>query len=153
MEIGARFQLFCRTAGATRRVIRHGRAESWFVRAHCETRHRLPGHIDADHQVSEFVASGLESAHSANVGNVVQQNKPQPNSLFCSRAAVGRAGIWQRRVWHCASAATFSWGVGVQISFAAMGFVWKTHFCTVPVLATPANAFGIDEASACPAAT
>ena len=156
MEIGVRLQLFCRTAGATRRVIRHGRAESWFVRADCETRRRLPGPIDADHQVANLLQAGL-NLHTgspwATVGDVVQQNKPQPNGLFCSRAAVGRAGIWHRRVWHCASAAIVSRGVEVQISFTAIGFIWKTHFRTVPVLATPANAFGIDEASACPAAT
>ena len=68
-------------------------------------------------------------------------------------AAVGRTRIWQRRGCHGARFIIFSGGVEVHSSFTAMGFIWKAHFCTVPALATPANAFGIDQASAGPAAT
>ena len=68
-------------------------------------------------------------------------------------AAVGRTRIWQRRGWDGARVNIFSEGVGVQSSFTTMRFIWETHFCTVPALATPANAFGIDQASAGPAAT
>ena len=60
---------------------------------------------------------------------------------------------FHQRGWHDVSAAIFSGGVEVQSSFSAMGFIWKTHFCTVPALATPADAFGVDEASARAATT
>lgn len=73
--------------------------------------------------------------------------------LHCSSAAVGRAGIWERRVRRRAGLGIFSRGVAVQSCVIARRLIWKTHFGTVPALATPANAFGIDQASAGPAAT
>ena len=78
---------------------------------------------------------------------------PSQMGLCWSRAAVRRGGIWQRRGWRCVRLSIFSLGVGVQSGFAGIGFIWEAHFCAVPALATPANAFGIDQAGAGPAAT
>ena len=71
---------------------RHGRAESWFVPAHHETRHGLPRPIDADHEVGEFVASQLESAHWATVGHVGRRSAAE-------QAPAKRAFLFKRCGW------------------------------------------------------
>ena len=87
------------------------------------------------------------------LGDACSKTRPMQMGPHYLRVAVGWTRIWQRRGWHGARVTIFSGGVEVHSSFTAMGFLWKTHCCTVPALATPANAFGIDQASTRPAAT